>query len=231
MKKSDYKILSVGGSIIIPKTGFDIQFLNNFRKLILDRVEKGERFILTIGGGATCRQYQQAASQVVTMSHEDLDWIGIYSTHFNAQFVRFLFKDYAHPEIIKNPTKKIRAKKPIIIAAGWEPGASTDMDAVLLAKNFKAKELFNLSNIAQVYTSDPAVNSDAKPIELIDWKTFRRDIVGDTWEPGKNVPFDPTASKLAEKLKLKVSILKGTDLSEVAKALNGEKFFGTTIQP
>jgi hypothetical protein len=27
MNKNSYKILSVGGSIIIPKTGFDIQFL------------------------------------------------------------------------------------------------------------------------------------------------------------------------------------------------------------
>ncbi|MEK7623898.1 MAG: UMP kinase [Patescibacteria group bacterium] len=226
-----YKILSVGGSIIIPKTGFDIEFLKNFRTLILDQVKQGHRFVLTIGGGATCRQYQQAVSQVVPMTNEDLDWLGIYSTHFNAQFVRFLFKDAAHHEVITNPTKKIRTKKPVIIAAGWKPGASTDIDAVLLAKNFKAKEVFNLSNIDQVYTADPVVFADAKPIESIDWKTFRRDIVGDAWEPGKNVPFDPIASKLAEKLKLTVSILKGTDLDRLEKALNGEKFLGTLVVP
>lgn len=231
MQDSMYKILSVGGSIIIPKTGFDIEFLKNFRALILKRVKNGDRFVLTVGGGATCREYQQAASQVVHMTHKDLDWLGIYSTHFNAQFVRFLFKEHAHPEIITNPTKKIRTKKPIIIAAGYKPGASTDMDAVLLAKNFRAKKILNLSNIAQVYTKDPAKYPDAKPIDEIDWKMFRREIVGTTWQPGKNVPFDPTASKLAEKLKLTVAILKGTDLKQVENAFAFEPFVGTVIHP
>ena len=45
-----YKILSVGGSIIIPKTGFDISFLKKFRNLILTEIKKGNKFILVIGG-------------------------------------------------------------------------------------------------------------------------------------------------------------------------------------
>jgi uridylate kinase len=87
---SQLKILSVGGSIIIPKTGFDIPFLKKFRAMILDRIKKGDRFILVIGGGATCRQYQDAAKQVVKMSDEELDWLGIHTTIYNAIFVRFL---------------------------------------------------------------------------------------------------------------------------------------------
>ncbi|HYE59889.1 MAG TPA: UMP kinase, partial [Candidatus Kapabacteria bacterium] len=97
------KILSVGGSIIIPKTGFDVSFLKQFRSLILRQVKKGERFILVIGGGATCRQYQTAAKSVLPLTNEDLDWIGIHTTIFNANFVKYLFKGYAHPEIVTNP--------------------------------------------------------------------------------------------------------------------------------
>ncbi len=77
MKKA-IKIISVGGSIIIPKTGFDIPFLKKFRQLILRQIKKGERFILVIGGGAICRKYQDAAKQIVSLSDTDLDWIGIH---------------------------------------------------------------------------------------------------------------------------------------------------------
>lgn len=225
------KIISVGGSIIIPKEGFNIDFLRQFRSLILQRVKGGEKLILTIGGGATCRAYQAAAASVVKMTDLDLDWLGIHTTIFNANFVRFLFKGYSHPEVQTNPTAKLKTKFPIIVAAGWKPGCSTDKDAVLLAKTYQAKELYNLSNIEYVYDKDPAKFPEAKKIEKIDWKTFRKEIVGDKWTPGMNAPFDPMASKEAQRLGLKVSILKGTDLSEVKKALAGEKFKGTVIHP
>lgn len=225
------KIISVGGSIIIPKTGFDVEFLKQFRAMILKRVKKGERFILVIGGGATCRQYQDAAKQVVPMTNTDLDWLGIHTTIFNAQFVRSLFKGYAHTELVGNPRKKIKTNKKIIIGAGYEPGHSTDMDAVILAKTYGAKELLNLSNIEYVYTKDPNKFPDAEKIESIGWKKFRKDIVGNSWTAGKNAPFDPIASRHAQSLGLTVKILKGTNLAEVEKALNGDLFVGTTIAP
>ncbi|MFZ2189204.1 MAG: UMP kinase [Candidatus Magasanikiibacteriota bacterium] len=226
---NNYKIISVGGSIIIPKTGFDIKFLKKFRELILARVKAGEKFILVIGGGATCRLYQEALAKTVKTSNEDLDWLGIYTTWFNAEFVKLMFINYAFNEVIKDPTKKIKTNKPIIIAGGWKPGCSTDKDAVLLAKNFGAKELINLSNIEYVFDKDPNKYKDAKKIEKINWSDFRKNIVGYKWVPGKNVPFDPMASELAEKMWLKVSILCGTDLVEVKKALSGKKFKGTII--
>ncbi len=228
MKKIPYKILSVGGSIIIPKEGFDIEFLKNFRALILAEVNKGQRFILVIGGGATCRAYQSAAGQVVPLTNIELDQLGIYTTHFNAEFVRLLFGAVAHAEIVKNPTKKIKTAKAVIIGAGWKPGCSTDNDAVLLAKNFGAKEVINLSNIDYVYDSDPKLNPGAKKLEQVSWKQLRQ-IVGSKWTPGANVPFDPSAAKLAEKLRLKVSFVKGTDLSEVAKVIRGQECRGTVI--
>lgn len=223
-----YKILSVGGSIIIPKTGFDIPFLKKFRALILSRVKKGERFILVIGGGTTCRNYQNAARQVTKLTDGDLDMIGIASTLFNAEFVKFLFKGYAHPEVLTNPTKKIFTVKPIIVASGWKPGHSTDADAVLAARAYGANEVINLSNVDYIYDRDPRVNPRAKKIRRISWKDFRK-IVGAEWTPGKNAPFDPVAAKKAEQIGLMVKFVKGTDLTEVSKALTGKSFSGTVI--
>lgn len=222
------KIISIGGSIIIPASGFDILFLQEFKKLILSRVKKGDRFILVVGGGATCRAYQNAAGQVTSMSSADLDWLGIKSTMFNAEFVRFLFKGYAHAEIVTDPTVKIKTKKRIIIAAGWKPGCSTDADAVLLAKTYGAREVINASNISYVYTADPKKDPNAKPLPELTWKEMKN-IIGNKWAPGGNFPFDPKAVKIASALGLTVKFVKGSDLKEFEQAVAGLAYQGTVI--
>ncbi|OGH64877.1 MAG: hypothetical protein A2821_00160 [Candidatus Magasanikbacteria bacterium RIFCSPHIGHO2_01_FULL_41_23] len=225
------KILSVGGSIIIPQTGFNPDFLKKFRTLILKRVAQGEKFIIVTGGGSIARQYQNGARLLGKPTNSDLDWIGIQTTILNAHFMRVLFSGYSHDEIILNPHQKIKTTKPLIFAGGEKPGCSTDLDAVDFAHTYDAKDILNLSNIDYVFDKDPNKFSDAKRIEDMNWETFRRDVVGYTWDPGKNVPFDPTASTAAAKWKMTVSILNGNNLKEVAKAIDGKKFKGTRIHP
>jgi uridylate kinase len=222
-------VLSLGGSLIIPKTGFDVKFLKNFKKMILEFVRRGYRFVIVCGGGATCRQYQAAAKAVEKLSAKDLDLIGIQTTRFNAFFIKTIFGKLAHPELTKNPAEKLSWKTKILVGAGWEPGWSSDFDAVELAKTYGAKTVINLSNIEYVYDSDPRVNPKAKKIINTSWREFRK-IVGDKWVPGANLPFDPIASKLADKNKIKVIVMNGKNLSEVKKAIEGKRFKGTTIE-
>ncbi len=220
--------MSVGGSIVIPQSGFQADFLKQFRRLILEEVVRGQKFLLIIGGGGTARSYQGVLKDVINPSHDILDWIGIHTTRLNAQLVRLMFGDKAYKEVVLNPHKKISTTKPIIVAAGYEPGCSTDTDAVFLAKTFKAKEVINLSNIDYVYTADPRTNPNATKLERVSWAELR-DIIGDKWTPGANVPFDPVAAKLAQKLKLKVSFVKGTNLEDVKKVIQGKVCRGTVI--
>ena len=64
-----------------------------------------DKFVLVIGGGATCRQYQNAA-RATGLSDAKLDWLGCASTWFNAEFVRMLLEKYSYERIIVNPTEK-----------------------------------------------------------------------------------------------------------------------------
>ncbi len=220
-------MVSVGGSLIIPD-GIDTDFLTRFKTLILEKVQKGFSFSIIAGGGKTARRYQDAAAAVTPLSSQDLDWIGIHATRLNAQLLRNIFVGYAHSHVIKNPTIDIEAEEPIIIAAGWQPGCSTDYDAVLIAKNIGARHLVNLSNIDYVYDSDPKKNPNAKKIEKINWADFRK-LIPAEWDPGLSSPFDPIAAKEAETLGLEVAIINGTKLQEFSNYLDGKPFIGTVI--
>ena len=230
MEKENLFVISLGGSLIVPEE-IDWEFVKSFKELIENQIEKGKRFIIVTGGGRLARKYIEAGTRVDDIENEDKDWLGIHATRMNAHFIRTVFRKHAHPTINKNPYDLegfLKAKESILVAAGYKPGNSTDFIAVLIGKQFGAKKIANLSNIDHVCDSDPRTNPHAKKIESIDWKEFRK-IVGDKWDPGANVPFDPVASKLADEEKMEVAIMNGKNLSNLEKYLEGEKFEGTII--
>jgi uridylate kinase len=229
-KQKDKKIIviSVGGSLIVPEE-IDTNWIKEFKAMIEKYISKGFRFILISGGGKTARKYQNAAKEISGLTSDDLDWLGIHSTRLNAHLIRTIFRQLAHPQIVKNPTEKIEFKEKVLVAAGWKPGFSTDLDAVFLAKNFKVKKVINLSNIDYVYDKDPRKFSDAKVIKEISWEGFRK-LVGNKWDPGLNAPFDPIASKEAEKLGLEVAIMNGKNLENIEDYLENKQFIGTIIK-
>lgn len=223
-------VVSLGGSLIVPND-IDYGFIKQFKKVVEEGISKGYRFIIVTGGGKTARKYIEAGSKVDNIDEEDKDWIGIHATRLNAHFIRTVFKKYAHPTINKNPydlESFLKAKESILVAAGYRPGNSTDYIAILLAKQFGVKKVVNLSNINYVYDRDPRFNLNAKKIKNINWADFQK-LVGDTWDPGANVPFDPIASKHAAKEGIEVAIMNGKKMANFKKYLEGEKFVGTLI--
>jgi len=225
-------ILSLGGSLVVPNEGIDTHFLFEFNEFIRKQVsEKKRRFFITVGGGTVMRKYRDAAVEVSgTISNTDLDWLGIHATRLNAQLMRTIFIDIADPRIIKHYEIILKIDKPIAIAAGWKPGWSTDYCAVTLCQDYGVRQMINMSNVDKVYDKDPNKFSDAKPIDSMRWKEYRK-IAGDEWTPGLNLPFDPIASKLAQDLGVTVKILNGKYLKNLEAALDGKPFIGSTISP
>jgi len=234
--KGDYMskiiVISLGGSIIVPDK-IDTVFLRTFKDIILRFLEenKMKKIILVCGGGSPAREYQRAYKEITLKQNPTAeDWIGIEATKLNASLLKYIFFEYCFDEIVINPTNVPQFTGRILIASGWKPGFSTDFDAVLLAERFSAKKVINLSNISKVFTKDPKKHSDATPIDRISWKDFKK-IVGDTWIPGKNVPFDPVATKRAEKNKQTVIIASGKNTDNLVKILEEKPFEGTIIGP
>jgi uridylate kinase len=220
-------VISLGGSLLVPGE-IDVKFLKKFKAIIEREIKRNKKFIIIVGGGKTARNYQNAAKALTKVSNEDLDWLGIHATRINAHLLLTIFRKYAYFRIIKNPKEKINFKEKILIAAGWKPGFSTDYDAVLLAKTYGSDTIINLTNVDYVYDKDPNKFKDVKPFKEISWKDYLK-LIEQKWIPGMSAPFDPIASKLAQKFKFKVIILNGRKLKNLENYLANKTFKGTII--
>lgn len=218
-------VISLGGSLIVPDN-IDISFLKKFRKIIINFAREN-RIIVVAGGGKINREYNKAARKIAKIDNKDLDWLGIAATKMNAELLRVLFSKHAYEKVVDNPKAKIKTGKKIIIGSGSVPGFSSDLDAVLLAKNFGAKKVINMTNVDYVYDKDPKYGN-AKKFREIRWKDYMN-IIGKKWKPRLSTPFDPVASKKAKQLGIKAVII-GKNLENLKKVLHGKKFRGTTIK-
>ncbi|MDR3356680.1 MAG: UMP kinase [Spirochaetaceae bacterium] len=231
------RVISLGGSIVAPDKA-DCLYLQRFVELVESLlVEDGaERFIIVVGGGGPARTWQAAYREVsgalgTAPDDGQADWIGIMATRLNAQLVKALFGAYCKDDVVTDPcagTTESLFTGRVLLAAGWKPGFSSDNDAVLLAKRFGAKTVINLSNIRQVYTADPKTDPAAKPLDSISWDAFRV-LTGDVWTPGRNVPFDPVASRNAAEAGIDVICAAGGDLENLRQILRGGAYTGTLI--
>lgn len=231
-------IIGLGGSIVAPD-GIDVDFVSDFYTVLVEYIQyHNYRFVIIVGGGAPARSYQQAFKDFMSLQNEEYgiaedfeaqDRIGIKATHLNASFIQEVFGDFASEQIVTNPeSSDIVFDKPVLIGAGWKPGFSTDLDAVMLAERYEADTLINLSNIAQVYTADPNTDSTATPLETISWSEMM-EMVGSEWTPGMHAPFDPRACELASEIGLEVIVALGRDLDNLRDILDEKPFFGTKI--
>lgn len=232
MHPSETIVMSVGGSLIVPDA-IDTDFLTRLKELVERQIsDRDRRFVIICGGGKTARRYQDAAASVSKLAPDDLDWLGVHATRLNGHLLRTVFRDTAHPVMITNPDDILDVPKntSLIIAAGYRPGSSTDYRAVQIARHVGATKMVNLSNIDHVYTADPKKDPDARAIEDITWKEFRK-LIPAEWDPGLSAPFDPVAAREADAYGIEVAIINGADLPQLEKYLDEQPFTGTRIHP
>lgn len=224
-------MLSLGGSVIHPDAGIDTKFLSQFNKLIRKQVAKGRRFFIMVGGGHIGREYQQTAKDVRgKITNNDLDWLGIHGTRLNAHLIRTIFHDIAAPRlIIGNVEEKLNGKEKVYVGAGGKPGVSTDYYNVRLVEKFKPGLIVHLLNVKQIYDRDPRVFPEARPIKSMSWAAYRR-MIGDWWTSERQLPFDPFAAKLAQKMGLKIIFTNGKNLENLERIFEGKSFKGTVIE-
>ncbi|MFA6475353.1 MAG: UMP kinase [Patescibacteria group bacterium] len=215
-------IISLGGSLIFNEVTKQpsVERIRIYSKW-LKRLSAHQRVIVVVGGGIPARQYI-TAGKTFTKSSAQLDELGIAVSRINAHLLQLACGQSADKKIISDPRVILPKQKKIFIGAGWKPGRSTDYDAVMLAVKNKVDTVYNLSNITYLYNKDPKKYSAAVKITDITWPDLQL-IIGKTWQPGLNVPFDPIAAQLAAKHKLTVKIMNGQKVGDL------KHFVGTVI--
>lgn len=227
--KSKPIVMTIGGSLVAPAGGSDAKFLKEFSNFIKSEVRKGRRFVIVVGGGKICREYQSVLKEVAKVGKIELDQMGIYATHLNANLLKLIFGKTAHRDVITDPTslpKKWSGE--VLIAGGWKPGWSTDYVASRIAKTIRVKNVFNGSNIDYVYNADPDKDKNAKPVEELSWGEYRK-IISNKWNPGLSTPYDPVASKFCQKNGISVVVSNG-EVKNIKQILDGKPFKGTILK-
>lgn len=225
-------VLSLGGSLVVPGD-IDISFLKDLNSFIRKSIQENPdlQFFIVVGGGTAAREYRDAGREVLghELSPDDLDWLGIHATRLNAQLIRTIFRDIAHPYVLKHYEIIRKVEEPVVVGSGWKPGWSTDFCATLVCEDYNINKIINMSNIDAAYDKDPREFADAEMIKKCTWTEFRK-IVGNEWTPGMNAPFDPVAARHAQELGLTTVILNGKNLDNLKNYLDGKDFVGTVIE-
>ncbi len=237
-------IIKVGGSIINPNGKYDLAVIRD----LISLVQNKKKYLFVIGGGKLCRKIQEAARPILRNALEDIatanDTMGIAVTQINARYVLQQFQQRlgkaVYPEILLDPTRKIKSKARIFFIGGWKPEHSTDKDMMMLAQTYQAPLVIKVSNFEVVKDVHPLELqtlseaektkkiSLAKELPSLTWKKLK-ELVGTTWVPGLNTPFDPRAVELGYTLRKKVTLYIGKK-EELGKMLAGKEFSGTVVQ-
>lgn len=224
----DKFVISLGGSAVFGEK-INTGLLKKFCSLIKEETKRGRKFLIVMGGGKICRDFQTAAEKIGCKNKQEKDWVGIYSTRLNARLLMAGLKPYCFERLLIKPgeTKDFKKHK-ILVAGGFKPGFSTDMVAVKNAILLKIPLVVNLSKIAWVYFADPDKDPNAKPLLRLTWQDYFK-IIPKKWTPGLNVPFDPIASHLAQRHKIKVIVALASGLKNFQNILRSKPFNGTII--
>jgi uridylate kinase len=205
-----------------------VKFIKELKSMVKHFTNDGNQIILVVGGGKTCRYYQAAAKEFPHVSDRDLDWIGIKTIRLNCELLLRVFSDLdIHGQVIEKWEEIRVVNNKTVIVGAYEPGCSSDKDAIEMARVIGAKRVINFSSTSHVYSADPRIDKNAEKFEELSWADYKN-IIPTEWVPGMSAPFDPIAANLAQESAITVTIL-GASIENLQNYLDGDQFEGTIL--
>ena len=242
MKKSTFQgrtmghvqVIALGGSLLRPEEERKGEWLNELVMMTQRVIAQEHRVIFVIGGGAPAREHIEMARSFITAS-DRLDMIGIAATRLNACMLQQIFIAKGLDVSDQIPTTVQQAagcisSHSIVVMGGTIPGQTTDTVAVEVAVEVQASHCIVATNVSHVYTKDPRVHPDARPIEKMTLEELSH-LCGPSLEPGQSTVVDPVAIRRAMDGNMRISVLDGRDANRLRMAMDHQPFIGTVIEP
>lgn len=212
------------------KTGFDEATVTEVAKQVKVLVDEGVEIGVVIGGGNFWRGRSSE-----TIDRTKADQIGMLATVMNAIYVADAFRQNGIKAFVQTPIMigtmtemfskesaiaHLEKGEVVIFAAGMgHPFFSTDTITALRGAELDVDGLFFAKSIDGVYDDDPAINPNAKKIDIIK----AEDIVKNNLKV-----IDMAAANLCFERKIPVIIFGLNEENSIVRAVGGEKI-GTIV--
>ncbi len=221
-------MLSIGGSILLPEDD-DVTNVEEISKVLLDTSEHNTLY-LVVGGGRTAREYIRWGRKLGA-NEATLDDLGIETSRLNARLLIIALGKSVYSVPAKNFDEAISAGNhyPLVTMGGTHPGHTTDAVAAMLAERLHVKRMLNVTSVDGVYTADPKKDPGAVRIDEMDYDRLIEIVSKGERGAGPNIVFDPLAAKIIKRANITTQIISGYDLENMRKAIEDEKFVGTTV--
>lgn len=227
--RSDFFVVSVGGSLLVSETGPDLERIRAIADTINRLASAGYKFALVVGGGKICRSYLAAAEQ---LNHNNslLDELGIAVTRVNAMLFLQAIPN-AFPKVITSLQEldEVLAQNQIPVLGGLLPGFTTDAVAVLVAERLNGT-FVNLSNVDGVFSSDPATNKKARLYRELSFERLFDLAANAETKPGQHCVIDVPASLILKRSQIPAIFVNGNNMENFESAVKGQPFNGTVVQ-
>jgi uridylate kinase len=226
MKKQVW-VISLGGSRIVPDN-LDINFIQEFRRIILQHT-KNNKFVVVCGGGTVARKYIDALKKDGKSDYLQ-SLAGISVTRLNARVMSYFFNhdpEKGIPHDMKH-VENILSKNDVVFCGGlrYAPDQTSDTTAARLATHLKTS-LINITNVKGLYSADPRKTKEAKFVPQISWAEFNKIANKIKFSAGQHFVLDQSAAEEILKKKITTYII-GT-LRDLNHVLLKKEFVGTTI--
>jgi uridylate kinase len=229
-RKPGAVVLSLGGSLFL--TGEDdIGYLTKLAAL-LKLFGATTPLVVTVGGGATARQYIDLG-RALGLTEVELDELGIDVTRLHARLLagRIGPPTPPHPPTSVAAAVTDLARGSPVVMGGTEPGHTTDGVGALLAVRLRAARFVNATRVGALYDHDPELHPNAVRLPKLSWDEFRAIVHRDaTGKAGQRFLFDRLGADLLHRAQIPLEIVDGRDLAELSAALEGRPLRGTHVE-
>lgn len=222
-------VVSIGGSVLV-RDDNDARYISDLAEL-LRRLGRSVPMVVTTGGGRTAREYIRLGTDL-GLTGVELDELAIDVTRLHARLLagRIGLPTPSHPPLtVREAVEAVRHSSPVVLG-GTEPGHTTDAVAALAAVRLRAARVVNATDVDGLYEADPRTRPGARRFDTVGWHELldllRRVSAG---EPGQNFPFDRLGAEALARAAIPLLIVAGRDLANLAHAIRGEPFVGTTV--
>ncbi len=221
-----YTVIKVSGRLLSPP---NIDYLRMFRDVILE-ARNYTGLAIVCGGGPIARGYIETL-RALGVPEALLDIVGITVSRLNALALALILTPYSPPRSIESIEEavEVASRGLIPILGGLQPGQSTNAVAITLAEALKADIVINmLSGVDGIYVPPPG-STGSRRLDRVSYEELEEIIRRYSQLAGTYELFDNVALRVAERSKVKVLFVDGSNPTIIMRVLRGEKVVGTLL--